>query len=211
MWPLFLGQSGQGAFVWFCAFALFFWDNWGFFLSNHQEGRGVWKCAEFSAHVSKSCTENKANFCPGCSFTTCFMLCQAMTYTCVRSWRSRSPPHHTQLTVSVFQRQGPRPAGMWFLHWWDQQMHQRHWAGLPCSCQPEPGHQGWHLCWGKGAASLFLLLFLPFEDFEAQSAISKLRRVLAGILLGKITCWPSVSLLKHTRIGRQKRGESSCV
>lgn len=64
--------------------------------------------------------------------------------------KSLPPPHHAQLTLTVLQGQGPRPAGMWFLHWWDQQMHQRHRASLPCSCQSEPGHQGWHLSWGMG-------------------------------------------------------------
>lgn len=63
-----------------------------------------------------------------------------------------APCPHAECSVSVLQGQGPRAEGMWFLHWWDQQMHQGHRAGLTRCCQPEPGHQGWHLCGGEHRA-----------------------------------------------------------
>lgn len=127
-----------------------------------------------------------------------------MKYACGHSWKSLPPSHHVQFTISVFQGQGPRPARMWFLHWWDQQMHQRHWAGLPCSCQSESGHQGWHLSWGKADSigtkrvmlssltypAAFLSVWRFGAECLAQSTTSEERSILTGILLGKIMHWP---------------------
>lgn len=136
-----------------------------------------------------------------------------MKYTYVHPWKCLSPFRCAQLTVCVFQGQGPRPARMWFLHRWDQQMHQRHWAGLPCSCQSESGHQGWHLSRGEGhgtGAGQSNAAF-PFECLElsAQCNLLPVRSILTGTFLGKILYQPKcVTSGKTPESPGKSRGES---
>lgn len=142
-----------------------------------------------------------------------FTCCQVMKYTYVHPWKRLSPFCYAQLTVCVFQGQGPRPARMWFLHRWDQQMHQRHWAGLPCSCQSESGHQGWHLSRGEGhsTGARQRNAAFPFECLELSAPCNLLpvRSILTGTFLGKILYQPKcVTSGKTPESPGKSRGES---
>lgn len=68
-------------------------------------------------------------------------------------WRSGlwhlSPIEPVLNSLCPFQGQGPWTEGVWLLHRWHQPVHSGHRAGLAGSCQPEFGHEGWHLCGGK--------------------------------------------------------------
>lgn len=101
MWLLFLGQSGQGAFVWFCAFPLFFWGNWGFFLSNHQEGE-VYESVRSSRHMHQNpVRKTKLTFVPVALLprALCFVR-QWLTLVCVHEGAGLLLTTHSLLSLS---------------------------------------------------------------------------------------------------------------
>lgn len=208
MWALFLGQSGQEAFVWFCAFALFFWGNFFFFCLIIKRERCVWKCVSALHMYQNPVQKTKLTFVLVALLPHALCIVRqwlTLVHICERACLLLTT--HSLLSLS-FRDKAPGQRECDFsidgINRCIRDIEQASLAAVSQSLATrddisvevrEMAQEQTEQC---SAASRTLLLFFPFEDFEAQST--------AGILLGKITCWPQRVTSKTYQNWQAKEG-----